>query len=479
MQDGKLVRFREFSSNPTDLAALIKLYAGIYIPEFPDPNERESLENMQRYLTLKAEGWYGKNNYHIVAAMDGERALGLAVFDYLADSNCGVIEFLMTTSDARQTGLGARLRAYAEEILSADAQRNGKALACVLAEMNDPFAVNSLDDNLDPFVRARIWGKWGYKRLDFSYLQPALSEEQEPVRNLLLLAKPVDPAYASKIPTEMLLSAIRGYMTWAMRINTPDENPEYEDMARCLKGVTHVAILSLDAYVGYDESRPLYIHEITEIGDRKLKSALSVYQAAFPGAVTDIPPESIESLLSRKEGALQGWTYHLWAIGASDEQQTEGIASFFALQHGGFGGYVALSGALRGSGRFALLLARMEEAVRRDRPYVNGFFIECDPAKEQFFSQFGFRAVAITYLQPPLPHSEPYQVSEAPPLKLMYKTLGAARSAPQLSREEFFAALSDIFEAVYGITNPENSAFFAAMKRESKHWSKSAIPFAN
>ena len=41
-------------------------FYGIYCGSFPDSDERETLENMARYLSLKAEGWYGESNFHVV-----------------------------------------------------------------------------------------------------------------------------------------------------------------------------------------------------------------------------------------------------------------------------------------------------------------------------------------------------------------------------------------------------------------------------
>src|SRR5690606_13402510 len=43
---------------PETIKLLLSFYAEIYLYEFLDPNERESLDNMLEYLKKKSEGWF-------------------------------------------------------------------------------------------------------------------------------------------------------------------------------------------------------------------------------------------------------------------------------------------------------------------------------------------------------------------------------------------------------------------------------------
>lgn len=470
------VEFCELTDAPAHFELLERVYGDIYIKEFPHPDERESLANMQRYLSLKAAGWYGKNNYHIVIAMIDGAPAGLVVLDYLEEPNCGVIEFLAISENRRRTGLGTRLLAQAESLLDSDGKNHDRpSVALIMAEMNDPFAPNSLEDNLDPFHRAVVWSKWGYRRLQFPYVQPSLSAGQAPVRNLLLMAKAVDERYADSVPANLLLAALRGYMKWAMRIDRPEHNEEYEAMRSFIKSGMRIAMMPLDEYVGESAERPLLVREIADAGDPDLNATLEAYRAAFPGAVTDVSPEEMVAFLSPEQG--RSWAYHLWALRANGSAPVEGIASFFSFGAAGFGGYVALSGSLRGTGRFSLLLARMEQAIRRDAPEARGLYIECEAAKESYFAQFGFRTLDFTYLQPPLRSSAPYPPDQAPQLKLMYKELGAAYALPALTTDAFFSALSEIFRIVYGVADPQTSPFFGAMRRQAEKWPGGRVRF--
>ena len=172
--------FREIDESPAGLAALGRFYRERYVAAFPDPDERESLANMRHYLALKAAGWYGPNNYHaVIAEVDGE-PVGGVVFDYLAAPNAGVVEFLFVAGAFRGSGLGRALLDEAISILRDDAlARRGRRLTAVVAEMNDPFHRPATPDNLDPFLRAAIWGRWGFHALGFPYVQPALSADQQ------------------------------------------------------------------------------------------------------------------------------------------------------------------------------------------------------------------------------------------------------------------------------------------------------------
>ncbi len=146
---------------------------------------------MERYLQLKDEGWYQKNNYHILLYLDNGTPIGASIIDYLSVPNVGVIEFLVVSSSLRQSGLGTQLLHWTEDTLDEDSRRAGyNGWAYIIAEMNDPFKLYDLTDSMDPFQRSLIWQRWGYKKIRFPYVQPSLSPDKKPVRNLLLMCKP-------------------------------------------------------------------------------------------------------------------------------------------------------------------------------------------------------------------------------------------------------------------------------------------------
>ncbi|MEQ1638436.1 MAG: hypothetical protein ABL903_17325 [Methylococcales bacterium] len=81
MKKNRPFKFLELSSLASDLSILSHFYTTIYELEFPDPDERESLENMSNYLRLKTEGWYRKNNYHILVVIQDEQLVAGSITD--------------------------------------------------------------------------------------------------------------------------------------------------------------------------------------------------------------------------------------------------------------------------------------------------------------------------------------------------------------------------------------------------------------
>jgi hypothetical protein len=467
--------FREISDRLDDIELLRTFYHETYVSQFPIVDERESLENMTEYLRRKAGGWYGRNNYHILLGIHGGRPQAGSITDYLAEPNAGVIEFLAIANSLRQHGLGRRLLDTTERVLAGDATANGRALDCIVAEMNDPFSPGALEDGLDPFVRAMIWDKWGYRRLDFPYVQPALSGEQAPVHGLLLLAKTYRPDYASGIPAATMTSILREYMRWAMRIDEPEHLEAYQRMRGAIDRSSVVPMVRLPHYIGRDDERPLAICEINSGNDPDLDRVLAVYAQSFPGRATDISPELF------RDAVMAGHTdgtrrYHLWAVRSDPAQRVEGMASFFTFPEAGFGGYVTLIGSLRGTRRFPLLLARCEEQMVRDNLGAGGWYIECDPRREAQFAGLGFHAVDCDYRQPPLPGA--VQTPESSPaLRLMYKDFGRHYEPPLVARTRFLAAVRRILSIVYGITNVEEHPTYQALWHSAGRWPGEFIRF--
>jgi len=445
--------FRELDASPQGLAELARFYRRRYVAEFPDPNERESLANMRRYLRLKSDGWYGPNNYHILLAeLDSELAGG-CVFDYLAEPNVGVLEFLFIAAPFRRKGLGKSLFDEAVRVLKRDAQaRIGKPLAAIVAEMNDPFRPGATPDNLDPFQRCVVWGGWGFFKLDFPYLQPALSREQAPVDGLALITKPFSKSAATGYRAQWLLSIVGEYMRWAMRIRDPARNREYRCMARYLAGRARVPLIPLQAYVGRDPRKPLRVRELGA-GDASFRRAIAIARDAIPRSGRVASDAEFRRALAATTG--RGGRYHLWGLWAPSSPGVEGMASFFALRPAGFGGYIALTRRLRGRGLLRSLVARIEERMIRDGVGAHGWFIECGGESVDPFLRVGFAEIAVDYRPPPVGRGAGGREPRRPErLHLLYKPFGAAHGGPQLTRRFILNGVAAILGQAYGIDAP-------------------------
>jgi len=461
--------FREIDNSRASLRALARFYRERYVAEFPDPDERESLANMRHYLALKEQGWYGLNNYHIVIAEVGGEAVGGVVFDYLAEADAGVIEFLFIDAAHRGTGLGRALLDESIRVLRTDArQRRGRPLKAVVAEMNDPYRRPAAPDNLDPFHRAVIWGRWGFQALGFPYVQPALSAGQAPVDCLLLIARLFGRVPKTGVAAAWVELVIAEYLRWAMRIDKPADDPDYCAMASVLRERRRIPLYPLQHYVGHDPQREFEIREIDGKDERAAPAGTGVaFEAAIALVRTAIPipghvasPEHFAAALAASR--IGGPRYHLWALRAPGADAIEGMASFFTLHFAGFGGYLVLAGALRGRGLLPLMLARIEAQMMRDGTEAEGWFIECGEDTARVFRRAGFAEVPLEYRPPPVGDRAARHALEPGPerLHLLFKPFGMPRPVCHLRASFVLHALEEILRDVYGIAAPPRHASY-------------------
>jgi GNAT superfamily N-acetyltransferase len=457
--------FKDISDAPDDLERLAEFYCGLYEAGFPDANERESLANMQRYLRLKRECWYGPNNYHIILALDGDRTVAASVSDYLAKPNCGIIEFLLVDESVRGTGIGKRIHAETVRTLDTDARRIARnGLDGVVIELNDPFRVAPQDDNYDPFERAMIWDSWGYGRLCFPYVQPALSEGQEPVDCLLLAIKPISPGLQGQVPAATVGDVLAGYLRWAMRIDEPELDPNFAAMKDYLSNVPMVPIEPLATYIGREPGKPLTITPVTSVSEPAFRTAIDLYTRVFPPGPTIIETQLFAVALTSSAGR-DDLKYHLWALSRYRNEPISGMASFFVMPEFAFGGYMALEPPLRGSGYARTILKRMEERVIRDEPLAQKYYIECvlNSPEEAIFRKIGFSPVPVRYCQPPAVAGG-FGLGPGPELRLLSKRLGVDYRHTPIDPDQFLADLKVWLREVYGLTEPELSHCFQIAK---------------
>jgi len=370
---------------------------------------------------------------------------------------------VVVASDRRRAGLGRRLIQWIEAALIDDARRSGGELRRFVAELNDPFK-SPADDSLDAFQRLLVWNAWGYAKLDFPYVQPALSDDQQPVRYLMLALK-AHGARPPAIDAETVRSIVHEYVRWAMRIPEPTRCAEYAEMARYLAACASIPLIPLGPYVGDDPERPLHIHEIAGATDPDLDATLAMYAEAFrPGPVTVAVDEIRRSLVQPSVSRPRS-TYHLWALRASPDAPVAGMASFFGLPGAGFGGYVAFAKALQGTGRLRPLLARIERQLVEDRTGARGWYIECerDEVTLSRFRHAGFHEAALDYRQPALRPSP--NAAAGVPLVLLYKEFGAGYGTPTVTVDEFRETLAQIYRVVYRVPAPESTPLYRLVAR--------------
>jgi hypothetical protein len=266
----------------------------------------------------------------------------------------------------------------------------------------------------------------------------------------MLTTKLLDDPKAERIAADGVRRFIHEYFRWAMRMDDPTASSEYREMAAALDQRGELATIPLARYVGRDPARPMHVHEPRSAQDPDLDEIIRVYRAAFPPGPTSVDPEGFRRSLAERWHEGRHYRYHLWAVRGHAEDRVEGMAAFFTFAGAGFGGYVAFTGALRGTGRMRPLLARIEECMVRDELGARGWYVECDIGSDQAarFGRLGFHDIAIEYRQPSLGGTGE---SAEPRLALMYKAFGDNGGPPRLSVHDLRDALVEIFRTVYGV----------------------------
>jgi GNAT superfamily N-acetyltransferase len=373
--DEETPRFHELRfTRAADMDLLKTFYNDCFVPEFPDENERESLEHIQNYLRLKETGWYQKNNYHVIVVLDGDKPIGGSIADYLDKPNAGVIEYFVVLPEHRRTGLGRRLLEATERILHDDADKSrSRPLDWIVAEIDDPFRTQRPTHGIDCFAVARVWDSLQYQFLDFPYVQPALSEDKKPVETLLLTAKICSGRFTDqRVPSTDVKELLWEYMRWAMRIREPQKNDEYNKMCEFLPDTGHVKLMSFSDYLGWGAATAhVHIKEVVNASDPELNQAIKVYEQVFKHGDTAIASDDFRNAFATGGLAYQrDYRYHLWTIrseaGDREAGDCEGMASFLTMPSAGFGGYLGLLDSLRGRGMLCGLIARIEERMVRD-----------------------------------------------------------------------------------------------------------------
>ena len=443
----------EIADDRDSLQLLGDFHSGVFSREFPDEDERELLENMEAYLSLKAAGWYGSNNYHILllVADDGLVCGGL-VADYFERSNAGVIEFMVVDTALRGQGWGTKLLEEISRQLHDDALRAGHTnLNGICGEVNDPYRRCDVREHLDGFERMRMWDHFGFRLLDFPYVQPPLSEHQNAVTGLGLMFQPARDGLSSQVPAILVEQLVADYQIWAMRIADPESQLEFRHMKTWLRRHDNVKLLNMRDYVCEEKNPPFEVVEIHAGDDSLFDQFADAYTAAFANEQTCVDVSEFRRGTRTSTNPIPH-CYWLWGVRIPGDPRMNGLASFFSFPHCGFVGYAALSGPVQSKGKIKRLLRMIERRIVEENPAASGWYGECEPDERaaSLASRLGMFQIPMIYRQPRLPTDKTGK-SEGKILRLFYKPFGRVYEPPVLSLENLQRDLREIMARIYNL----------------------------
>lgn len=236
---------------------LDKAYHDIYMPAFPNPDSRESLEKFKRAIhggipkVQIAVNILGEN----LADPEKRVIKGISIAYYYEPQNVGMLAYNAIAPEHREAGLGKLMVQSRIDSLKKLAAATGRTLAGVFIDVNDPAKVSSEEDSLDPSKRIAIFGKWGAHLIPIDYVQPPLSVDGYYCDTMRLMNYPVDGKYADRKTVESFLRAL-------YREFRSDKKPEDDYYFMRMKKQLEKADLGVlednDVVPGYNLNVPKY-----------------------------------------------------------------------------------------------------------------------------------------------------------------------------------------------------------------------------
>jgi GNAT superfamily N-acetyltransferase len=209
---------------------LAAVHADLFVPNFPDPDEQETPADWTPRLwgdvappQPEQHGWVAGRR--LTSA--GERSLaGFAFVERYRDSRCALLSYIAVDAAHRASGMGRKLFENALGSARYAAERDGRPLRAVFAEIHDPRRVAGAHDVMEPVERARAMARLGGRRVPVTYVQPALGEDAARSDRLLLIA--FLPAGATTVEADAVRAFLREYYS-ALGVEDLDGD---EDLAR-------------------------------------------------------------------------------------------------------------------------------------------------------------------------------------------------------------------------------------------------------
>ncbi len=141
----------------------------LYEASFP-PEELRPFERIREELVSPN----GERRTHLLAALDGDRVLGLSLFALFPKASLGYLWYLCVDPDTRGSGVGGMLYCESLEHLRRDASGQGVGLKGMIFEV-ERLTTESHPVYGDPFRRIRFYERLGARMVEgYDYYQPAI-----------------------------------------------------------------------------------------------------------------------------------------------------------------------------------------------------------------------------------------------------------------------------------------------------------------
>ena len=234
-------------SNESHISILYKFYNELFIKEFTNQDEADSLQSIidQAKKVYKS----GEYKYYCIIALKEREIYGGIIGDYFGKCNCGVIEYIVVNPRKRYLHIGTNLINKLINNFNEDAKIYHKYLInhidyCFF-ECENPNKVSSDIKNIC-ISRNHFWNKNNAYKLNFDYYQTSLEEDKNAVECLDLCVIIINDKlkFQKKIKTNKVIEFLECNFKYSFNKNI-DDNIELIKMKNDLKNIDKILLTKM------------------------------------------------------------------------------------------------------------------------------------------------------------------------------------------------------------------------------------------
>lgn len=235
------MKYIEVEPDDRDSLEIFKKFYKEVLESSFDEDELETYEQLLDTLKKSKRGENGLNSYHIMIVLEEDILLGGVIYDYFIDTNTGIIEYIATNQKVKQKGVASYAFEVVNGLLNKEAKRNGFGeISYITGEVEQVISEKKSNHY--------FWEKFGFKALDFHYIQPPLDEDKEVVdiMNFGIITKAPLTSYDKEdINKEELKSILHDYYHYTMRIEDVEHCEYYIKMCHEIDNKEKIKLISV------------------------------------------------------------------------------------------------------------------------------------------------------------------------------------------------------------------------------------------
>ena len=231
--------------NKEHISILTRFYNELYILEFTDEDEIDTLEN----IIYQSKRIIKEYKYYCIIALYENEIIGGIIGDYFCECNCGIIEFIVVNQKKRRLHIASNLMSNLFNYFNEDAKLyyndKKKCIDYCFFECENP---NKVDSKIKNYCidRLHIWNKKNAFKLNFNYYQTSNDEGKNPIDYLYLCIIILNESLKVNkcIKKNMVINFIECYFKYSF-VKDININLELINMKNELKNIDEIQLCNL------------------------------------------------------------------------------------------------------------------------------------------------------------------------------------------------------------------------------------------